>query len=800
MVRDIRKAAVLGSGVMGAAIAAHLTNCGIPCIMLDIVTPNLSENEKNDRKKRLALVEKGKQGLLKAKPSPLYRASNIDSIETGTFDDDMPRIAECDWIIEAVVENLEIKRKVFAQVAQHRRPGTIVSSNTSGIPIRAIAETMPDEMSEHFLGTHFFNPPRYLKLLELIPGPKTKPEVIQFMARVGEDVLGKGIVYAKDTPNFIANRILTFAMQFTLHEMTKAGLTIEEVDALTGPAIGHASSATFRTADIVGLDTYVKVVKNVYDGCPNDEYRHLMTGPAWVEEMVKRGWIGQKAGQGFYKKTDRKDEKGKPIIQAIDPSTLEYRDPVKPRFECTGAVRGVDSIEEKLRIMHTSEDKGAQFVFRLFAHLAQYAGNRIPEIADDIVNIDNAVKWGFAWETGIFETWDILGFETVAQRMEKEGIALPPIASALREAGGTSFYKTENGVRMYFDLHTKSYKPVVTNPNELRLAGIKAEPTRIVESNEGCDLVDIGDGILCAEFHTKMNAIDADIVQMLSRAVDLLEEGRFEGLVIGNQGAHFSAGANLFLILGEIMQGNWDRVEMAVRALQGVNLRLKYCSKPVVAAPHHYTFGGGVEICQHAARVVLAGETYTGLVEAGVGLIPAGGGTKEMLVRALECIPPNVEIEPFPFIRRSFEDIATAKVATSGAEAIDLGYFRTTDIVFPSFDQQIRKAKDVCLALIKAGYRAPLPPKLVALGEPVRAAFRSTVWGMQQAGWASEHDALIANKVAHILTGGDRFPGTPITEQDVLDLECEAFLSLCGTEKTQARIQHMLATGKPLRN
>lgn len=798
--KEIKRVAVLGSGVMGAAIAAHLANCGIPSLMLDIVPPNLSDADKAKKAKRNAIAEGAKQALLKAKPSPLYRKALLDRIEVGNFDDDMPRIAECDWIIEVVIERLDIKQSVFANVAKYRTPGTIVSSNTSGIPINQMAAGMPDEMSEHFLGTHFFNPPRYLKLLELIPGPKTKPELISFMATFGEDVLGKGIVYAKDTPNFVANRLLTFAMQYTLYEMTKDGLGVEEVDALTGPAIGHASSATFRTADLVGLDTYQKVVANVYNGCPNDERRDIMQGPAWVDQMIAKGWYGNKTKGGFYKKSDQKDEKGKPIFLAIDAATADYRDPIKPRFECTGAVRGVESLHEKLRIMNSGSDKGSQFSFKIFANLAQYAGNRMPEIADDVVNIDNACRWGFAWEIGIFETWDALGFEETAKRMQEIGVELPAIAKAMLEVGAKSFYKTEGGVDYYFDLPAKGYKPVPKNPKEVKLVNIKSNPTAVVKKNDSASLVDVGDGVLCCEFHCKMNAIDADLVTMLNDGVDLLEEGKFEGMIVANQGPHFCAGANIFMILGEIMQGNWANIELAVRGLQGVGSKMKYCSRPIVSAPHHYTFGGGVEICQHTAKIVAAGETYAGLVEMGVGVLPAGGGTKEMHVRAMEYVPDNVAVDPFPYIRRAFENIASAKVGTSASEVIELGYWRESDIVLPNFELQIGVAKQVCLGLIAGGYKRPQPPRLKALGEGPKAAFKSAVWGMVQAGWATEHDALIAEKVATVLVGGNRLAGTPITEQDLLDLECEGFLSLCGTEKTRDRIAHMLQFNKPLRN
>lgn len=799
--REIKRVAVLGSGVMGAAIAAHLANCGIPSVMLDIVTPKLSDEDKKNKKKRNSLVEANKAALLKAKPSPLYVKSAVDMIDTGNFEDDMAKISDCDVIIEVVMERLDIKQQVFEQVAKHRKPGAIVTSNTSGIRIKDMAAFMAPEMSQHFMGTHFFNPPRYLKLLELIPGPDTLPEVIQAMAWFGENVLGKGIVYAKDTPNFCANRVITFAMQYLMHEMTKEGLTPEEVDALTGTAIGHASSATFRTCDLVGLDTFQKVALNVYNGCPEDEWHAIMKGPDWYDAMVAKGWFGNKSGSGFYKKTDQKDEKGKAIINAIDPATVEYRPPVKARFECTGAVRNAETVEEKIRIMMNAEDKGAKFLFRFFANLCTYAGNRIPEISDDIVNIDNACRWGFAWETGIFDTWDILGFEDFAAKMEAAGIALPPIAKVMKEVGAKSFYKTEKGVEYFFDLASKSYKPVTKNPKEIKLVNVKtADASRVLASNDSASVIDIGDGVVNVEFHCKMNAIDADLVAMLNKGVDLLEEGKFDGMVVANQGPHFCAGANLFLILGEIMQGNWGNIELAVRGLQNVGMRMKYCSKPVVAAPHHYTFGGGVEICMHSDKCVIAGETYAGLVEVGVGVIPAGGGTTEMLVRALEYIPANVAADAFPYIRRAFEAIATAKVGTSGGEVVELGYLRASDILEPNFELQIGRAKNVVLGMIKAGYTAPRPPRLWALGESAEAAFQAGVWGMNQAGYASEHDMLIAGKVAHVLCGGDRIQGTPMTEQDVLDLECEAFCSLCGTEKSQQRIQQMLTTGKPLRN
>ncbi|MBN2310346.1 MAG: 3-hydroxyacyl-CoA dehydrogenase/enoyl-CoA hydratase family protein [Candidatus Hydrogenedentes bacterium] len=798
--REISRVAVLGSGVMGSAIAAHLANCGIPSLMLDIVPPGLSGADKSDKAKRNYLAQASKDALLKAKPSPVYRKSYLDLIEVGNFEDDLPRIADCDWIVEVVKEDLDIKKKVFAAVAKHRSPGSVVTSNTSGILLRSMVEPMDDDMRAHFFGTHFFNPPRYLKLLEFIPGPDTLPEVVDGMGAFAENVLGKGVVRAKDTPDFIANRILTFACQYILKVFRDYALTIEDVDALTGPNIGHARSATFRTLDLVGVDTYLHVIGNVYNGCPNDEQRDLFAPPDCLVRMVDQGLLGEKSGSGFFQKTEARDEKGKRVILSLDLDTMEYTPQEKKRFDCIGAARGADSLEAKVRAMHTGEDEGSKFVWAHFANMAVYAANRIPEIADDIVSIDHAVKWGFAWEIGIFETWDALGVEYVCDRMKADGLEAPPIAQALLDAGYDSFYRTEAGRRQYFDLASKGYLDVPQNPRAFALARVK-QAGGVVEENEGASLVDLGDGIVCVEFHTKMNAIDADLLAMMQAGVNLVNEGRFAGMVVANQGDHFSAGANLFLILGEIMQENWAGVEQAAQVFQQVNMAMRFCKGPVVAAPHHYTFGGGIELTQHAARVVVAGETYGGLVEAGVGVIPAGGGSKEMLRRALAYVPDNVpEGDPFPYVRRAFETIGMAKVSTSGAELIELGYLSDNDVVCVNFDHQISRAKAVCLGLIQAGYEPPRPARLVALGEPARAAFRSGVYQMQRGGYASEHDALIAEHIARVLTGGDRMPGTAMSEQDVLDLEREAFCSLCGTEKTQARIQHMLAEGKPLRN
>jgi 3-hydroxyacyl-CoA dehydrogenase len=769
--------------------------------MLDIVPPNLSEKDKSRKDKRNAFADASKAALLKTKPSPIFTKSALDLIETGNFEDDFSKIASCDWICEVVKEELKIKKLVFEQVAQHRSPGSIVSTNTSGIPIAMMAECMDEDMRRHFLGTHFFNPPRYLKLLELIPGADTLPEVIARMADFGENVLGKGIVYAKDTPNFVANRILTFAMQYIMYEMLRDGLTFEEVDALTGPAIGHASSATFRTGDLVGMDTFVHVVGNVRNGCPEDERLDLMAPPEFVRKMIDKGYFGDKSGSGFFKKTEQRDEKGKKIILSLDPDTMEYKPQVKPRFDCIGAAKNASTIAEKIRVMHTGEDKGSQFLWKMFANMAIYSANRIPEIADDIVNIDNSVKWGFAWEAGVFETWDILGFKYVCDRMAADGLQLPAIAQAMIAAGADSFYKKdETGRKLYFDLASKTYKPEPVSVNILLLSSLKQNGA-VVKKNDDSSLIDLGDGILDCEFHCKMNVVGPGLVEMINEAVSLVNEGKFNGIVLGNQGQHFSAGANLMIILGFIMNGDWEAIRKMITAFQGVNMAMRFCRGPVVSTPHHYTFGGGIEMAQHGARAVIASETYGGLVEAGVGVIPAGGGTKEMLRRALAYVPDTVpDNNPMPYIRRAFESIAMAKVSTSGAELIELGYFNESDVVCSNWEQQVKRAKDVCLGLVMSGYKAPKPAALTALGEPGRAMFNAALYNLQVGGYASEHDVTVAKHVANVLTGGNRMPGSKMTEQDVLDLECEAFLSLCGTEKSKERIQHMLMTNKPLRN
>ncbi len=795
--REIKRVAVIGSGIMGTGIAAHLANCGIPSLVLK-VTP-IDPSERGHGKGGFGAAKKA--ALLKTKPSPIYDRSVVDQIDFGSIEEDAREIESCDWICETVKEDLSAKNKVFQAVAKHRSPGSIVSTNTSGIALSEMAKGMDTEMREHFLGTHFFNPPRYLRLVELVPGPNTRTDVLATMVDFGENVMGKRVIHAKDTPNFVANRAMAFLFQYMIHEMTRLGFRIEEIDALTGTLIGHAASATFRTADLVGLDTVTHAVSNVYSNCPNDEQRRLFVPPEWLRKMLEKGRYGEKSGCGFYKKTSEKDANDRSIVLALDPETLEYRTQIHPQFECIEAAKRVESVEDQVRIMHMGTDRGSKFVWDAFAHLAAYVGNRIPEITGDIVNIDSAVKWGFGWELGVFETWDTLGFKYVCDRMVSDGLELPQIARNMLDRGALSFYsKTPQGRRSYFDLAAGAYAAVPSAGGLLLLSEI-TQSGGIVRENPSASLIDLGDGILCAEFHSKMNTVDAGVAEVLEAGVDMVNLGQFDGMVIGNQGKHFCVGANLTLVLDSIKDHDWDRIRMMVNEFQRINMSMRFCRGPVVSAPHHLSLGGAIEMSQHAARVVYAGETYGGLVEMGVGLIPGAGGTKEMLRRALACAPPSLEEgNPFPYVRRAFESICLGKVSTSGPELIELGYLSDNDILCENVDQQIRRAKDVCRGMVVAGYKPPRPAKMTALGEPVRSVFRVALFNLHESGFASEHDVAIAMHVARVMTGGDRLQGAKMTEHDVLELECEAFLSLCGTQLTRQRIEHTLETGKPLRN
>jgi 3-hydroxyacyl-CoA dehydrogenase len=801
MEKKIKKAAVLGAGVMGATIAAHLANIGIPTIMLDIVPsqPTPEEAKKGltlrhpEVRNRFALT--GRQNLLRARPAALAIPEFASLIECGNFEDHLPRLAEVDWIIEVVVENLRIKQELLKRVAAVRRSGTLVSSNTSGIPIKDICAGMELEFRQHFLGTHFFNPPRYMRLLEIIPLPETLPEVVEFCTDFGERVLGKGIVYAKDTPNFIANRIGVFGMLLVIRTMVEEGYTIEEVDAITGPAMGRPKSASFRTADLVGLDTFAHVAQNLYENVPHDEKRETFKIPDFILRMIENKWIGDKVGQGFYKKV--KGESGQEIL-ALDYKTLEYYPTQKIKLSSLEAAKAASGAGNKIKAILNAADRGSAFTWKVLGESLLYAAQRIPEIAEDIYNIDNALKWGFNWELGPFETWDALGVEETVQRMKAEGKAIPFLVESLLAHGYKNFYVKKGGRPYFFDLKTEAYQPVVEKPRVILLPALK-EWRKVVKSNTAASLIDMGEGVACLEFHTFQNVITPEIIEMVYESLKIMEKD-FLGMVIGNHAERFSIGANLLMIVGEIMKANWTGIEAAVKALQDATMALKHFDKPIVAAPHGLTLGGGCEICLAAHRIRPALETYMGQVEVGVGLVPAAGGTKELYLRCIEGIPDGVTADLLPFLRKAFENIALAKVSTSAEEARKLGFLRTTDKITANIDHLLYDAKQTVLAMVQEGFRPPRSKPIPVAGEGGRAAIQYMVNTMRLGGYISEYDEFLAGKLAYILTGGNVLNGVSVTEQHMLDLEREVFLSLCGEKKTQDRISHMLKTNKPLRN
>ncbi|MEW6264588.1 MAG: 3-hydroxyacyl-CoA dehydrogenase/enoyl-CoA hydratase family protein [Thermodesulfobacteriota bacterium] len=803
--RKIKQVTVIGAGVMGATIAAHLANVGIKSNLLDIVLPELSPVDqkagltRESKAFRDKLAQGGVDKALKARPASFYVPEDAKLIRTGNIEDNLDWIKESDWIVEVIVENLELKKNLFQKIAPYLGPEAILTSNTSGIPIQAMSEVLPPELAERFLGTHFFNPPRYMKLLEIIPGPRTRPEIIRFMAAFCEEVLGKGVVYAKDTPNFIANRIGVFGMMDAVQTMVDMDLTPEEVDRLTGPAIGHPKSATFRTADLVGLDTLGHVAKNVYDGVPEDEKRDAFLVPDVLKAMLNQKLLGDKTGSGFYKKV------GKNIL-SLNLKTMEYGEQKKVQFESLKATKGIEDLGQRFAALYYGQDKAAEFIFRTISASLIYSANRIPEIADDILNVDNAMKWGFAWELGPFEIWDALGLEKSVAKMEAAGYKTPAWVKEMLASGKKTFYRTEKGVKYFYDPISKNYRAEPDQPKIILLPSLK-DRQKVVKENPGATLYDMGDGVACLEFHTKMNSIDADLVNMITDSLPLVAEN-FEGLVIGNHAPNFSVGANIFLVLVYAKEKKWDELGGMVKALQDALMAVKYFDKPVVAAPAGMALGGGCEICLHSARVRAAAETYMGLVEVGVGVLPAGGGCKELLVRNTESLfevgrgglyPRQIELKPF--VARAFENIALAKVSTSAREAQKMGILRPTDKITINRDHLLADAKKTVLAMSAEGYSPPRPKDDIrVMGREGLAVFNHALYVMNKSGYISEYDRVVAGKVAHVLCGGDVLADTIVSEQYILDLEREAFVSLCGNEKTQARIEHMLTTGKPLRN
>jgi 3-hydroxyacyl-CoA dehydrogenase len=807
MKRRIEKVAVLGAGTMGARIAAHFANAGIPCYLLDIIPSELNADEKRkgltleSPAVRNRIVMAGLDGAKKSKPSAFFTTEAARLVTPGNFDDNIGWCGEVDWIIEAVAENLEIKKKLFTRVEAVRKPGTIVTSNTSGLPIHLIAEGRSEDFQEHWAGTHFFNPPRYMKLVELFAGPKTKLEVLQLLDETCGLRLGKGVVRAKDTPNFIANRIGTFSMLNALHQMQALDMTIEEVDACTGPAIGQPKSATFRTGDLVGLDILAHVVRNIYETAATDEKREVYRIPAFAEEMIKRGWLGDKTGGGFYKK-DRAAG-GKEIL-TLDWQKMEYHPRQKAKFGSIEAGKGIEDTRERVRalIAPTLEgkggDKATKLLWAVLSETCLYAARLMPEIANNIVDVDRAIRWGFAWELGPFEMWDVIGVERMAQALQAEGKKLPPLVEKVLASPGKSFYETEKGHTQYFDFASGMMKPV-EEPNGIIILKSLKDRTPVVQKNAGASLIDLGDGVVCCEFHSKMNAIGGDLVAMLHAGVNKLST-EFEAMVIANQAPNFSVGANLMMVLIGAQEGEWDELHMAVRQFQRVNMAIKYAPRPIVAAPHGMSLGGGCEIPLHSARIQAAAETYMGLVEVGVGLIPGGGGTKEMAIRANEHAASGDATDLVHALRPIFQNIATARVSTSGHEARDLGFLRASDQISMNRDRLVADAKQTALAMVRAGYHAPAPAEIRVLGEEFLAVAKLGIHMLVRGEYASEYDAVVARKLAFILAGGSITAPQAVSEQYMLDLEREAFVSLCGERKTQERMAHTLKTGKPLRN
>jgi 3-hydroxyacyl-CoA dehydrogenase len=810
MNKRIRKAGVIGAGVMGAAIAAQMANVGIEVILLDIVPPELTKDDKKkgytkeSKEFRNKFIKKGLDTALKSKPASFYLPENSKLITIGNMEDDIGLLENVDWIVEVVVERLDIKKRVFEKIETIMSPGTIITSNTSGILAQALCGGRSEDFRKRFAITHFFNPPRYMKLMEIVPGPDTLPEVIEILAETSERVLGKGVVFAKDTPNFVANRIGVFSVLHVIRTMLELGLTIEAVDKLTGPVIGHPKSATFRTADLVGLDTLVHVADNVYNGAPSDEKREVFKSPELVDRMIQNKLLGEKTKQGFYKKT--RDSEGNRIILSLDYNTLEHGPQEKIKLASLETAKTISGTAQKIKSLYYAEDVGGQFTFRTLTETLIYSANRIPEIADDIVNVDNAMKWGFGWKTGPFETWDVLGVGDSVTKMKEAGCEVPAWVQEMLDAGHASFYKTEDGVLYYYDPASKDYIEIPVKPEIIFLPSLK-EREKKVAGNTGASLVDIGDGVACLEFHTKMNAMGDDIINMVMQAAEIVSKD-FEGLVIANHAQNFSVGANLPLVLFTAQEEEWDDLDWMVKRFQDAFMKLKYLDKPVVAAPAGMALGGGCEICLASDRVRFAAETYMGLVEAGVGLIPAGGGTKEMLIRNTENLFEvqkgglyQKQIELMPFIARAFETIATGKVSTSGPEAVKLGYLRPIDKMTINRDYLMEDAKKTVHAMNIEGYVSPRPRDDIRVaGENAYAMIKFGLWSMHEAGYITEHDVTVAGKAGYVLCGGNVHADTLVSEQYLLNLEREAFLSLCGEPKTHARIQHMLTTGKPLRN
>jgi 3-hydroxyacyl-CoA dehydrogenase len=792
--RKIRRAAVLGAGTMGAGIAAHLANVGIPCLLLDILPPDLPEgNRESSARNKLAI--QGIENLKKAKPSPLYLAEDTALLTPGNLVDDLEKISSVDWIIEVVAENMAIKKDLYAKVEKFWRPGAIVSTNTSGLSVNEMVAERSPEFRKYFLGTHFFNPPRYMKLLEIIPGRDTDPAIVEFMRDFAEQSLGKGVVLAKDTPNFIGNRIGVYGLLSTLAVMSAEGLTVEEVDAITGPALGRPKSATFRTLDLVGLDVFIHVARNVGEKVTEPWEKEAFNIPAALVSMMEKRWLGEKTGRGFYMK---QKSNGQKQVLSLDLSSMDYREQKKARFAGVEAAKSATTVPDRIKTLLKTGDKGSQFAWETLSRMLVYAALKAGEIADDIISIDKAMRWGFNWELGPFETWDAIGVTEVVARLEQEGREVPPLVREALAAGCTAFYKKEDGRAYYYDFNSKSYREEEKQFAHIYLPELK-EQGRVVKANSGASLVDIGDGVACLEFHSPRQAIGPEVLSMIYKAADEVEKN-FTGLVIANHARNFCVGANLMMILMEAQAGETDELDMVVRQFQQTLMRLKYCEKPVVGAPHGMALGGGYEVVAHCDRILAAAETYMGLVELGVGLIPAGGGTKEMALRAVEAVMDNEAVDLQQLLIANFMTVAQAKVSTSAKEARKLGFMRAADSFVVNQDRLIHEAKQAVLALAETNYQVPQPRKIRVVGEAGLAAIQAGLYNMKEGRQISEYDAYLAEKLAYIMCGGRVPANTWVTEQYLLDLEREVFVHLCLQPKSQERMAYLLKTGKPLRN
>ena len=801
MTRRIKKVAIIGSGIMGSGIACHFANIGVEVLLLDIVPRELNDKEKakgltlEDKVVRNRLVNDALTASLKSKPSPIYSQKFADRITTGNMDDDLHLIKNVDWIMEVVVERLDIKQQVFEKIEKYRTPGTIISSNTSGIPIQFMNKGRSEDFQQHFAVTHFFNPPRYLKLFEVVPGPNCKQEVTDFLMDYGSKFLGKTSVLAKDTPAFIGNRIGIFGIQSLFHQVKELGLTVEEVDKLTGPVIGRPKSATFRTVDVVGLDTLVHVANGIYENCPDDEAHELFKLPDFINTMMENKWLGSKTKQGFYKKTVNAE--GKKEILTLDLDTLEYRTKKRAKFATLELTKTIDKPIDRFKVLVGGKDKAGDFYRKNFAAMFQYVSNRIPEISDEVYRIDDAMKAGFGWENGPFEIWDAIGVEKGIEIMKAEGKTPAAWVNEMLASGSTSFYSVKEGATFYYDIPSKKQTKKPGQDSFIILDNIRK--SNEVWKNSGVVIEDLGNGIINCEFQSKMNTIGGDVLAGINKAIDLAEKD-FQGLVIGNQAPNFSVGANIGMIFMMAVEQEYDELNMAIKYFQDTMMRMRYSSIPTIAAPHGMALGGGCELSMHADKVVAAAETYIGLVEFGVGVIPGGGGSKEMALRASDLFHKgDVQLN---VLQEHFLTIGMAKVATSAYEAFDLGILQKgKDIVVVNKERQLAEAKKHAVILAEAGYTQPVKRKdVLVLGKQALGMFLVGTDSMEASEYISEHDQKIANKLAYVMAGGDLSEPTKVSEQYLLDIEREAFLSLCTERKTLERIQHMLKTGKPLRN